>query len=51
MRLAAALAKKGFDALPKELKTYVARISTEMRAPIRIVSVGRARDATIHVPA
>ena len=47
----AALAKKGFDALPKELKTYVARISTEMRAPIRIVSVGRARDATIHVPA
>jgi len=47
----AVLAKKGFDALPRELKTYVERISKEMRAPIRIVSVGRARDATIHVAA
>ena len=46
-----ALAKKGFDALPRELKTYLDRISKEMRAPIRIVSVGRARDATIHIPA
>ena len=46
----AVLAKKGFGALPKELKTYLDRISKEMRAPIRIVSVGRARDATIHVP-
>ncbi|TLZ58337.1 MAG: adenylosuccinate synthetase, partial [Methanobacteriota archaeon] len=36
---------------PRELKTYLDRISKEMRAPIRIVSVGRARDATIHIPA
>jgi adenylosuccinate synthase len=45
------LAKKGLDALPREMRAYLDRISKEMRAPVRIVSLGRARDATIHVAA
>ena len=45
------LAKKGFDALPREIRVYLDRISKEMRAPIRLVSVGRARDATIAMEA
>ena len=45
------LAKKGLDALPQEMRAYLDRISKEMRAPVRIVSLGRARDATIHVAA
>ena len=44
-----AIAAKGADALPKALRTYVDMVSKAMRAPLRIVSVGRSRDATIHV--
>jgi adenylosuccinate synthase len=33
------------------MRAYLDRISKEMRAPVRIVSLGRARDATIHVAA
>ena len=43
------LARKGLDALPETLRAYVDVISREMRAPLRLVSVGRSREATIFV--
>ena len=36
---------------PDAIRAYLDRIAKEMRAPVRIVSVGRARDATIHLAA
>ncbi len=43
------IAAKGVDALPEAVRTYLDALSKAMRAPVRIVSVGRSRDATIHV--
>ena len=42
------IAKKGYDALPKEAKDYVAKIETIARVPVKIVSIGEMRDATIN---
>jgi len=41
------IAKKGHDALPKEAKDYVTKIEAIAKAPVKIISVGQARDATI----
>ncbi|MGA3404590.1 MAG: adenylosuccinate synthase [Candidatus Bathyarchaeia archaeon] len=41
------IAKKGHDALPKEAKDYVAKIEAIAKVPVKIISVGQARDATI----
>src|SRR3989454_404882 len=41
------LARKGLDALPETLRAYVDVISREMRAPLRLVSLGRSREGTI----
>jgi len=42
------IAKKGYDALPKEAKDYVAKIEAIARVPVKIVSIGEMRDATIN---
>lgn len=42
------IAKKGYDALPKEARDYVAKIETIARVPVKIVSIGEMRDATIN---
>jgi len=44
-----AIAKRGYDALPETARSYLERISEEMRAPVRVVGVGRDRAATIEV--
>ncbi|MBI4399206.1 adenylosuccinate synthase [Candidatus Micrarchaeota archaeon] len=44
-----ALAKKGYDALPKEIKSYTARISEISKTPVYLISVGQDRDATINL--
>ncbi|MGD0423538.1 MAG: adenylosuccinate synthase [Candidatus Bathyarchaeia archaeon] len=44
----ATIAKKGYDALPKEAKDYVAKIETIAKVPVKIVSIGEMRDATIN---
>ncbi|TLZ72279.1 MAG: adenylosuccinate synthase [Methanobacteriota archaeon] len=43
------LARKGYDALPETMRAYLDAISKAMRAPIRVVSVGQSREATIHL--
>jgi adenylosuccinate synthase len=42
------IAKKGYDGLPKQAKDYVGKIETITGVPVKIISVGQARDATIH---
>ena len=42
-----AIAKKGHDALPKEARDYVAKIESIARVPVKIISIGQRRDATI----
>jgi adenylosuccinate synthase len=42
-----AIARKGYDALPKETKDYIARIESIARVPVKIISIGQMRDATI----
>jgi len=42
-----AMAKKGFSALPKEVKDYVMRIQALIGVPVILVSVGPGRDDTI----
>jgi len=44
----AAIAEKGSDALPPEARRYVQRIEDEAKVPVKIVSVGKSRDATIY---
>jgi adenylosuccinate synthase len=41
------IAKKGYDALPKEAKDYVAKIESIAGVPAKIISIGQMRDATI----
>ncbi|MBI5159749.1 adenylosuccinate synthase [Candidatus Micrarchaeota archaeon] len=43
------IAKKGYNALPKEMRAYVERISQLTKIPISIVSIGAERDATIQL--
>jgi len=43
-----AMAKKGYDSLPKQAKDYVTKIETIARVPVKIVSIGEMRDATIN---
>ena len=45
------LAKKGYDALPEAVRAYLDFVSRTTGVPIRIVSVGRSRDATIDLGA
>jgi len=47
----ARLAKSGYDALPASMRAYLDAISETMRTPIRLVSIGRSRDATIDLAA
>ncbi|AGI47686.1 adenylosuccinate synthase [Thermoplasmatales archaeon BRNA1] len=42
-----AVVKAGYDALPKEMKTYIEFIEKETGIPADLVSVGPERDATI----
>lgn len=42
-----AIAKKGYDALPKEARDYVTKIESIARVPVKIISIGQKRDATI----
>ena len=41
------IAKKGYEALPKEARDYVTRIESIARVPVKIISIGQTRDATI----
>ncbi|QLJ53048.1 MAG: Adenylosuccinate synthetase [Candidatus Fermentimicrarchaeum limneticum] len=41
------VAKKGYDALPKELKDYVAEVSKLSSTPVYLVSIGPGREETI----
>ncbi|MEM3030726.1 MAG: adenylosuccinate synthase [Candidatus Micrarchaeia archaeon] len=41
------LARKGFNALPAELRAYVKRVARLVRVPLYAISVGRDRSATI----
>jgi adenylosuccinate synthase len=43
-----AIAKKGYDALPLQARRYVERIEQIMKTPVRLISVGQGRDATIY---
>jgi adenylosuccinate synthase len=43
----AEMAKKGYEALPKEMRKYIAKIEDITKVKVRIVSIGQARDATI----
>jgi adenylosuccinate synthase len=43
----AEVAIKGYDALPKEARDYVDKIETITGVPVKIISVGQGRDATI----
>jgi adenylosuccinate synthase len=42
-----AIAKRGYDALPPETRKYVERIEQEAKVPVKIISVGQSREATI----
>lgn len=39
--------KNGYDALPKEMKNYIAFIEKELKIPADIISIGPKRDETI----
>jgi len=42
------IAKKGYDSLPKEARSYIERIEEITKTPVKIVSVGQSREATIY---
>ena len=42
------MAKEGYDSLPEEAKEYVTKIETISGVPVKIVSIGETRDATIN---
>jgi len=44
------IARRGYDALPEAARSYLERLSQEMRTPLRMVGVGRDRAATIETP-
>ncbi len=41
------MAKKGYNALPKEMKDYVSYIEKNLRVPIELVSLGPGREETV----
>ena len=41
------LAKKGYNALPKEMRKYVERVEEITNAKVKIISIGQTREATI----
>jgi len=43
----AAIAKKGYDSLPTQARDYVEKIEEITKSPVKIISVGEAREATI----
>lgn len=43
------MAKKGYNALPKEMKKYLERINELTKVPIDIISIGAEREATIQL--
>jgi len=43
------LAKKGRRAFPAPMKTYLRFLEAQLRVPVRIISVGRSRAATVSV--
>jgi len=42
------IAGEGYDSLPKEARDYVTKIEVISRVPVKIVSIGETRDATIN---
>jgi len=41
------IAEKGYDSLPKETRDYVTKIEAISRVPVKIISIGETREATI----
>jgi adenylosuccinate synthase len=41
-------ARKGYDALPKEARSYIEKIEALTRVKVKIVSIGQKRDATMN---
>lgn len=41
------MAKEGYDALPKEMKSYCVYIQASLKTPIEIVSIGPGREQTV----
>jgi len=44
----AAIAKKGYDSLPPQARRYIERIEEIMKVPVKLISVGEGRDATVY---
>jgi adenylosuccinate synthase len=44
----ASIAKKGYDLLPNQARRYVERIEEITRTPIKLVSIGQAREVTVY---
>jgi adenylosuccinate synthase len=44
----ASIARKGYDQLPKQAREYVERIEEITKTPVKIVSIGQAREATVY---
>ena len=44
----AAIARKGYEALPPQARKYVERVEEIMKVPVKLISVGEGRDATVH---
>lgn len=42
------IANKGYDTLPKEARNYIEKIEAITKVKVKIVSIGRTRDATIN---
>jgi adenylosuccinate synthase len=42
------ITERGYDSLPEEAKAYIERIEQITKTPVKIVSVGQARDATLY---
>jgi adenylosuccinate synthase len=42
------ITKRGYDSLPQEARVYIERIEEITKTPVKIVSVGQARDATLY---
>ena len=42
------IAKEGYDALPKQTKEYIEKLESIMKAKVKVISIGQAREATIN---
>jgi adenylosuccinate synthase len=42
------IARKGYDALPKQTRDYIEKLENVIKVKVKIISVGQARDATIN---